>query len=83
MKLAVTKLVNGIKRQQEFNIYQYIGVFRVSAFRNILDRLIFNDEYKKIDSNLTNRNDVGRKGRNIRDNIFVLNAIINSIKKGN
>ena len=101
--LAVTKLMNGIKRQQEYpqclqscditSLYknkgskkdfnQYRGIFRVSVFRNILDRLIFNDEYSKIDSNLTDSNVGGRKGRNIRDNIFVLNAIINSIKKGN
>ena len=55
----------------------------MSVFRHILDGLIFNDEYAKIDSNLTDSNVGGRKGRNIRDNIFVLNAIINSIKKGN
>ena len=54
----------------------------MTVFRNILDKLIFNDEYDKIDSNLTDSNVGGRKGRNIRDNIFLLNAIINSIKKG-
>ena len=31
----------------------YRGIFRVSIFRAILDRLIYNDEYEKIDSNLT------------------------------
>ena len=31
----------------------YRGVFRVSVFRNILDRLIYNDEYHNIDSKLT------------------------------
>ena len=55
----------------------------MSVFRSILDRLIFNDEYNTIDSKLTDSNIGGRKGRNIRDNIFVLNAIFNSIKKGN
>ena len=54
----------------------------MSVFRNILDRLIFNDEYQTIEKNLTDSNVGGRKGRNIRDNIYVLNAIINSIKKG-
>ena len=48
---------------------------------NILDRLIFNDDYYTIEKNLTDSNDGGRRGRNIRDNIFVLNAIINSLKK--
>ena len=60
----------------------YRGIFRTTIFRNILDRLIFNDEYDTIESNLTDSNVGGRRGRNIRDNIFVLNAIINAVKKG-
>ena len=61
----------------------YRVVFRVTVFRNILDRLIFNDEYKTVEKKLSDSNVGGRKDRNIRDNIFVLNAIINSVKKGN
>ena len=64
------------------DLNQYRGIFRVTVFRNILDRLIFNDEYETIEKNLTDSNIGGRRGRNIRDNIFVLNAIINSIKRG-
>ena len=60
----------------------YRGIFRVTIFRSILDRLIYNDEYATIDSNLSDSNVGARKGRNIRDNIFVLNAVMNSIKKG-
>ena len=60
----------------------YRGVVRVSVFRNILDRLIFNDEYETVEKHLTDSNVGGRRGRNIRDNIFVLNAITNSIRKG-
>jgi hypothetical protein len=46
-----------------------------------LDGLIYNDEYNTIDENLTDSNVGGRKDRNIRDNIFVLNAISNSVLK--
>ena len=46
--------------------------------RTILDRLIYNDEYEKIDKKLTDSNVGNRKNRNIRDNIFVLNAVINA-----
>ena len=55
----------------------------MTIFRSILDRLIYNDEYKNIDSNLTDPNVEARKGRNIRDNVFVLNAVTNSVVKGN
>ena len=54
----------------------------MSVFRNILDKLIFNDEYENIDKNLTDSNVGGRKGRGIRDNLFVINAITNSVKSG-
>ena len=60
----------------------YRGIFRVSVFRNILDKLIYEDEYPKIDEKLSDSNVGGRKGRNVRDNIFVINAITNSIKNG-
>jgi hypothetical protein len=44
--------------------------------------LIYNDEYTNIDSKLTDSNVGARKNRNIRDNIFVLNAVSNSVVNG-
>ena len=64
-------------------IDNYRGIFRVTIFRSILDRLIYNDEYITIDSNLSDSNVGARKGRNIRDNLFVLNAVTNSVINGN
>ena len=45
----------------------YRGVFRVTIYRSILDKLIYNDEYDKIDENLSDCNVGARKKRNIRD----------------
>ena len=50
--------------------------------RTILDRLIYNDEYDDIEEALSVSNVGARKGRNVRDNILVLNAITNSIING-
>ena len=47
-----------------------------------MDRLIFIDEYGTIDENLTNYNVGGRKQQNIRDNLFVINALLNASKRG-
>ena len=58
------------------------GVFRTSSLRNIMDRLIYNDEYEIVDSNLTACNVGCRKKRNIRYTIFVMNAIMNDSKRG-
>ena len=64
----------------EFSSYR--GVFRVQAIRNILELLLYYDEYPKVDSNLTDCNVGSRKNRNIRDNIFVIQAILNETKNG-
>ena len=63
------------------NLDNYRGIFRVTILRNILDRLIYNDEYPRIDTNLGDSNVGARKGRNVRDNIFVLNAVLTEVLK--
>ena len=57
------------------------GIFRLTVLRSILDRLIYNDMYDTMDYNLSDCNVGNRKGRNIRDNLFVLNAVLNSTKR--
>ena len=71
------------KKKGKGNCFEnYRGIFRVPVLRAILDRLIYNDEYYNIDKNLTDSNVGARKDRNIRDNIFVLNSINNSVVNG-
>ena len=65
------------------SLENYRGIFRVTLFRNILDRLIYNDGYGNIEEGLTDSNVGARKSRNIRDNIFVLSAILNDVINGN
>ena len=67
--------------KSDFNSYR--GIFRLPIFRTILDRLIYNDQYEVIDEALSDSNVGARKNRNVRDNIFVLNAITNSVINGN
>ena len=81
--LEVCDISSIYKRKGSRNSFSnYRGIFRLSIFRTVLDRLIYNDEYEGIDNNLTDSNVGARKSRNIRDNIFVLNAITNSVVKG-
>ena len=54
----------------------------LTVLRNILNRLIYNDVYSKIDSKLSDANVGCRKGQIIRDNLFVLNAVIHSVTRG-
>ena len=75
----ISSIWKGKSPRNDFDSYR--GIFRVTIFRSILDRLIYNDEYETLDTNLTDCNVGARKERNIRDNIFVINAIMNSIRK--
>ena len=59
------------------------GIFRVRAIRSSIDKLIYNDEYDTIDANLTDSNVGAGRNRNIRDNLFVIYAITNNIRKNN
>ena len=76
----ITSLYKHKGSHKDFNNYR--GVFRVTVFRSILDRLIYNDSYHIIDENLTDGNVGARKHRNIRDNIFVLGSVMNSVING-
>ena len=58
------------------------GVFNVVKLRSILDKLIYKDSYPVIDQHLSCSNVGGRKGRNIRDHLFVIYGIINDVKNG-
>ena len=57
------------------------GIFNVVKIRSILDRLVYNDKYEIIDSNMSSSNIGARKRRNIRDHLFVINAILHDIKE--
>ena len=84
LKLAVLKLMNPIRFEQKYpEVKKIYDIFWVSILRTILDRLIYNDEYGVIDEALSDSNVGARNGRNVRDNIFVMNAITNSVVKGN
>ena len=75
----VTNLYKNKGERTQYNSYR--GIFRTAVLRNILEKLLYNDEYKEIDSNLTDCNVGSRKGRNVRDNLFVISAIMNESKR--
>ena len=55
------------------------GIFRVDITRSILMRLIYNEKYPSIDSNMSDSQMGGRKGKGCRNNLFIVNGIIHDI----
>ena len=55
------------------------GIFCVNKIRSILDKLIYNDYYEVIDRSMSCSNIGGRKDRNIREHLFIVNGIMNDV----
>ena len=53
------------------------GIFIMNIFRSIMMKLIYNEEYETIDSNMSDSNIGARKRKNIRNHIFIINGVIN------
>ena len=55
------------------------GIFILSVLRKILDKLIYNDKYQDIDLGMSDSNIGARRRKNIKNHLFVVYGIINSI----
>ena len=73
----ITSLYKG--KGERLDLKNERGIFIVSVFRSILMKLIYNDKYEVIDSNMSDSNVGARKNKNIRNHIFVINGIIHDV----
>ena len=58
------------------------GIFSLSIWRKLIDKLIYFEKYPLIDKNMTDSNVGARKKKNIRNHLFIIYGIINSVVKG-
>ena len=63
-------------------IFQIKEEFSIFQVKSMLDKLIYEDTYDQIDSNLSYSNIGGRKGRNIRDHLMIVYGVINDVING-
>ena len=56
------------------------GIFVVSILRNILMKLIYMDYYSVLENSMSDSQIGARKGKNIRDHIWIVNGIITDVK---
>ena len=68
-------------RAPKFDVNGERGIFILSVFRKIFDKLILNDQYKDIDDAMSDSNIGARKDQNIKNHLFVLYGVINNILK--
>ena len=58
------------------------GIFIQTIMKKLLDKLIYVNNYKDIDRNMTDSNIGSRRKRNIKDHLLIIHGIINSAVKG-
>ena len=57
------------------------GIFILTVFKKVLDKLIYQDNFKVIDNNMTDSNIGARRQRNIKNHLFIIYGIINNVLK--
>ena len=57
------------------------GIFLLTIIRMIKDKMILNDIGDDVDENMSDSQVGTRKGKSIRNHIFVVNAILNAVKQ--
>ena len=55
------------------------GIFLVTILRSILMRLIYLDYYSQLDSSMSDSQVGARKGKNVRNHIWIVNGIISDV----
>ena len=58
------------------------GIFILSIFRKLVDKMIYEDKYDAIDEFMSDSNIGARRHKNIRNHLFVIYAVINSVVQG-
>ena len=76
-KADVTTIYKG--KGDKFDLENDRGIFLVTTFRSILMKLIYIDKYSIIEENMSDSQIGGRKGKNVRNHVWVLNGIIADI----
>ena len=69
------------KRGSRLELKNERGIFRVSVFRSILMRLMYNMKYPTVDRNMSDCQMGARKRKGCKNNIFILNGIIHEVLK--
>ena len=81
MRLANITSIYKLKNSRQ-HLENDRGIFVLTVIRMIMDRLLYNDLYPEIEENMSNSNIGALKNKNVRNHLFILHGIINSVLKG-
>ena len=80
--MTLANITTIFKKGSRMDMKSDRGIFILTVMKKILDKLIYKDNYKEIDSRMTDSNIGARSGRNIKDHLLIIHGIINSVIRG-
>ena len=80
--ITLSNITTIFKKGSRFDLNNDRGIFILTVLKKILDKLIYGDFFLEIDKNMTDSNIGARRKRNIKDHLFVIHGIINSVIRG-
>ena len=57
------------------------GIFLLAVLRKILDRILYLEKYPYLEKNMSDSNIGARKRKNVRNHLFIVYGVINSVLK--
>ena len=57
------------------------GIFGLSIFKKIIDKIVYIEKVPQLDENMSDSNIGARRGKNVRNHLFIIHGIINHILK--
>ena len=69
-------------RGSRFSLDSDRGIFGISILKKIIEQLIYTDKFEHIDKNMSDSNIGGRRKKSIKNHLFIVYGIINSVVKG-
>ena len=66
-------------KESRFDLENDRGIFILPILKKVFDKLIYQEKYPFVDANMSDSNIGGRRGKNIKNHLFVIYGIINSI----
>ena len=82
MYMTLANITTIFKKGSRLDMNSDRGIFILTVMKKILDKLIYKDNYKEVDARMTDSNIGARRRRNIKDHLFIIHGIINSVVRG-
>ena len=82
MFITLSNITTIFKKGSRFDLNNDRGIFILTVLKKILDKLIYGDFFTELDKNMSDSNIGARRKRNIKDHLFIIHGIINSVVRG-